>query len=159
MAQASGMELVLERDFDAPREKLWRAWSDPELMKRWWGPREFTAPSITIDFRAGGGYLFCMRSPDGKDSWSTGVYREIVPMQRIVCTDSFADEHGAVVPASHYDMPGDWPRELLITVTFEQHDGGTRMSLRQAGLPSEKMLELTREGWIGSFDKLADTLE
>src|SRR5207249_10001297 len=67
---------------------------DPERAKRWWGPEGFTAPFIKIDLRVGGKYLFCMRSPDGKDYWSTGVYREIVPLQRIVSTDSFADEKG-----------------------------------------------------------------
>ena len=159
MAQESGRELIIERDFDAPPEKLWRVWSDPELMKRWWGPLGFTAPAITIDFRVGGRYLFCMRSPEGKDCWRAGVYREIVPLRRIVCTDSFADEKGNVVPASHYGMPGDWPMELLVTVTFEEHDGGTRMRLRQAGLPSVEMLELTKAGWDGSLAKLAETLE
>ena len=59
-----------------------------------------------------------MRSPRGEEFWSTGVYREIVPMERIVCTDSFADEKGNIVPASYYGMQGDWPLECLVTVTL-----------------------------------------
>jgi uncharacterized protein YndB with AHSA1/START domain len=100
--EPAGQELVIERIFDAPRELAWRAWTDPERMKRWWAPKDFTAPHITIDLQVGGKYVFCMRGPDGNDFWSTGVYREIVPMERIVCTDCFADEKGIAVPATHY---------------------------------------------------------
>ena len=107
-APAEG-ELVIRRVFDASRELVWKAWTDPERMKRWWGPKNFTAPVCKIDLRVGGAYLYCMRSPEGQDYWSTGVYREIVPQERIVCTDSFADEKGNTVPASHYGMDGDWP--------------------------------------------------
>ncbi len=100
-----------------------------------------------------------MRSPDGKDYWSTGVYREIVVPERIVCTDSFADEKGNVVPASHYGMPGDWPSELLVTVTFEEHNGKAKMTLRHVGLPAGTMSDLTNAGWNESFDKLADSFK
>ena len=112
--------LVMTRVFDAPRDLVWKAWTDPEHAKRWWGPKNFTAPYIKIDLSVGGKYLFCMRSPDGKDYWTTGVYREIKKPERIVCTDSFADEKGNVVPASHYGMKDDFPTEMLVTVTFEE---------------------------------------
>ncbi len=69
--------LVITRIFDAPRERVWRAWSEPEQMMKWWGPKEFTSPACKMDFRVGGKYLFCMRAPDGKDYWITGVYKEI----------------------------------------------------------------------------------
>src|SRR5688500_147272 len=87
-------ELVITRVRDAPRERVWEAWTDPEQMKKWWGPKDFTAPTVEIDLQEGGKYLNCMRSPDGQDFWSTGVYREIVPMEKLVITDSFADEQG-----------------------------------------------------------------
>jgi uncharacterized protein YndB with AHSA1/START domain len=102
-------ELVITRVFDAPRELLWKAWTDPERLMRWWGPKHFTSPFCEIDLRVGGKYLNCMRSPEGQDFWSTGVYKEIVPMQRLVCTDCFADEKGNVVPASHYGLTGTGP--------------------------------------------------
>lgn len=94
-----------------------------------WGPKDFTAPVIKIDFRVGGKYLWCMRSPEGEDYWSTGVYREIVEQEKIVTTDSFSDAQGNVVPASHYGMSGDWPLELLVTVIFEENDGKTKITL------------------------------
>jgi len=156
-APAEG-ELVITRVFDEPRELVWKAWTDPERMKRWWGPKNFTAPVCKIDLRVGGVYLYCMRSSEGQDYWSTGVYREIVPQERIVCTDSFADEKGNPVPASHYGMGGDWPAELLVTVTFAESAGKTKFTLRHVGIPAGQMKELTSAGWNESFDKLADVL-
>jgi len=149
-------ELTITRVFDAPREKVWKAWTDPEEVKKWWGPKYFTAPVSKIDLRVGGKYLSCMRGPDGKDYWSTGVYREIVPLERLVVTDSFADEKGNVVPASHYGMAGDFPLELLVTVTFEELGSKTKMVLRHEGIPEGIMREMTETGWSESFDKLAE---
>jgi uncharacterized protein YndB with AHSA1/START domain len=145
-AKSSERELVITRVFDAPRELVWKAWTDPEHLMRWWGPKYFTSPACKIDLRVGGRYLFCMRSPEGKDFWSTGVYREIVEPERIVWTDSFADEKGNPVPASHYGLPGDWPEEMLVTVTFDEHQGKTKMTLRHAGHPAE-MEEMAEAGW------------
>ena len=150
--------IVITRIFNAPREKVWKAWTDPELMKRWWGPKHFTSPFCKIDFRVGGKYLYCMRSPEGQEFWSTGVYREIVPLERIVCTDSFADEKGNVVPATHYGMGEEVPLEMLVTVTFEDLGGKTRMTLRHEGLPAGEMRDGAGAGWSESFDKLAEYL-
>jgi uncharacterized protein YndB with AHSA1/START domain len=151
-------ELTITRVFDAPREKVWKAWTLPVELKKWWGPKNFTAPVSTIDLRVGGKYLSCMRGPDGKDYWSTGVYREIVPIERIVVTDSFADEKGNIVPASHYGMTGEFPLELLVTVTFEALGNKTKMVLRHEGIPSGMMREMTETGWSESFDKLAESV-
>jgi len=154
-------ELVIERVFDAPRELVWKAWTEPEQVMRWWGPRGFTSPAAKIDFRVGGKYLFAMRSPEfneGRPIWSTGVYREIVPFERIVCTDCFADEKGNVVPASYYGMPGDFPLEMLVTVTFEEHAGKTKLTLHHVGIPAGEHREGANQGWSESFDKLAEYL-
>jgi len=148
-------EIVITRFFEAPREFVWRAWTEPELVTMWWGPKNYTSPSCKIDLRVGGSYLFCMRSPEGKDFWSTGIYREIVTPDRIVCTDSFADENGNVVPATYYGMSADLPREMLMTVTFEELAGRTRFTLRHAGIPAGEMNDLTRAGWNESLDKFA----
>jgi uncharacterized protein YndB with AHSA1/START domain len=153
--------LVIERVFDAPRELVWKAWMEPERMMRWWGPRAFTCPHCETDFRVGGKILASMQSPEfneGRPIWSTGVYREIVPLERIVMTDSFADEEGNVVPGTHYGMGEDIPLEMLITVTFADLGGKTRMTLRHEGLPAGEMLEGAGTGWNESFDKLAESL-
>ena len=152
-------ELVITRVFDAPRELVWKAWTDPEHASRWWGPKGYTAPVCKIDFRVGGKYLFCMRSPDGKDFWSTGTYREIIHPEKIVMTDSFADSEGNVIHASEIGMPGEWPLELQVTITFEDlGDGKTKLTLHQAGLP-DQVREMTGTGWNESFDKLAESLK
>ncbi len=151
-------EVIITRIFDAPRDIIWKAWTDPEMSKRWWGPKNFTAPVAAFDLRVGGKYLNCMRGPDGKDYWSTGIYREIVPGERLVMTDSFADEKGGVVPASYYGMTGDWPLELLVTMTLEEAGGKTKMVLRHEGIPSGLMREMTETGWSESFDKLAESI-
>jgi uncharacterized protein YndB with AHSA1/START domain len=150
-------ELVITRVLDAPREAVWKAWTDPTRFMLWWGPKGFISPACKIDLRVGGKYLACMRSPEGQEYWSTGVYREIVPRVKLVYTDNFSDANGNVVPASHYAMQGDWPSELLVTVTFEEDGRKTIMTLRHVGIPPETIIDC-EAGWSGSFDKLAGIL-
>lgn len=157
--KSEGQDLVITRVFDAPRELVWKAWTEPEHVMQWWGPKGFTAPVARIDLRVGGEYLSCMRSPEGKEYWSTGVFREVVPLERLVMTDSFADPEGNVVPASHYGMTDDIPLEMLITVTFEEDDGKTKLTLRHAGLPAGETRDGAGAGWNESLDKLAETLQ
>jgi uncharacterized protein YndB with AHSA1/START domain len=152
-------ELNITRIFDAPRELVWKAWTEPEHFKRWWGPKNFTCPVCEMDFRVGGRYLNCMRSADGKDFWTTGVYREIVPQEKIVYTDSFADEKGNEVPPSYYGMPGEWGKESIVTLILEEIDGKTKMTLRHTGIPSGDMSTNTQQGWNELFDKLAESLK
>jgi uncharacterized protein YndB with AHSA1/START domain len=158
-AIASESAVVIERMFDAPRERVWEAWSEPDKIMRWWGPEHFSSPTCKIDFRVGGRYLFCMRSPEGQDFWSAGVFTEIQKPERIRYTDSFANAEGEAVSAVEYGMSPDFPMELLVTVTFADQAGKTKMTLRHEGIPSGTMTDLTREGWNGSFDKLAASLK
>ncbi len=157
-AQQIRSEILIERVIDAPRELVWKAWTQPEYVRRWWGPGGFTAPVIRIDLREGGRYLFNMRSPEGQDFWSTGEYREIVLMERIVATDSFSDAEGNVVPASAYGMSGDWPSELLATVTFEDVGDRTKVTIREPGIPAGENRDMAEAGWNESLDKLAEVL-
>jgi len=99
-----------------------------------------------------------MRSNDGAEFWSTGVYKEIIPGKKLVCTDSFSDDKGNVVPASDLNMPGDWPIELLVTVTFEEMNEKTKMNLQQVGIPPE-MYEDCIKGWNESLDKLEENIK
>ncbi|MGB9177125.1 MAG: SRPBCC domain-containing protein [Methanoregula sp.] len=151
-------EIVITRFFDAPRDLVWKAWTEPELVMQWWGPKNYTSPSCRIDLRVGGTYLYCMRSPDGRDYWSTGLFREVRKPERIVCTDSFSDEKGTIVPATYYGMSPDIPRELLVTVDFEVQAGRTRLTLRHAGFPAGETNDLARAGWNESLDKFAGVL-
>lgn len=156
-------EFVVTRIFDAPRERVWHAWTDPETFKKWYGPKGFTCPVAKIDFRVGGKYLNSMRSPDGTEYWGTGTYREIVPMEKIVMTDSFADENGNVVPPTHYGMDygvEDVSMELEATLTFEKLEGNkTRMSLAYVGFPKGVVRDQANAGWNETFDKMAEVLK
>lgn len=151
--------LTITRIFDSHREQVWKAWTEPELVRKWWGPRGYITPVAKIDLRVGGSSLSCMRSPDGKDIWSVGTYREIVKPERLVLTDSFSDPTGKIVPASHYGMSGEWPLELQVTVTVAELDGKTKLTLRHVGFPDDQSAEMAKTGWNESFDKLVEYLE
>ncbi len=152
-------KLKITRVFDAPRGLVWKAWTDPGMIKRWWGPKGFTSPTARIDMRVGGEYLNCMRSPDGRDYWSKGAYREIIPEEKLVMTDSFADAQGNTVSASYYGM-SDFPMEMLITLIFEEEGNRTRLTLMHTGTEniSDTDRSNMRTGWNQSLDKLAELL-
>lgn len=170
--QNKDKELTITRIFDAPLERVWKAWTDPDIFMKWWGPKDFTCPVANIDFRVGGKYHVAMHGPKGTefdiDLWSTGVYKEIVPpvpsktlgQAKIVVTDSFADENGNVVPASYYQMPQTFPIETTVEIHFEEQDGKTKMTLYYPSTEGieGKMLDDMTQGWNQSFDKLADSL-
>jgi uncharacterized protein YndB with AHSA1/START domain len=151
-------ELVVTRLFGAPRELVFRAWTEPERLKRWWGPKSFTMPFCEIDPRLGGVFLRCMRSPEGRDFWVTGVFREVVVPERLVFTDSFADSNGNVVPAERYGLGPGWPLERLVAVTFEEEGDATRVTLRHTGIPPGADLDLTRWGWSDGLRSLDEYL-
>jgi uncharacterized protein YndB with AHSA1/START domain len=151
--------LVIERVIDAPREQVWKAWTEPDEIKKWWGPKDFTAPSVESDFREGGSYLWAMKSPDGTVYWNTGTFQEIVPPERLVVTDSFADEQGNVVPPSHYGMEGDHPMEGKAVVTFEELDSNkTKLTVRYYGIAPSETRDLAEQGWNETLDKLTATV-
>jgi uncharacterized protein YndB with AHSA1/START domain len=150
--------LVITRVFDAPRDLVFKAWTDPEHFVRWWGPKGFTVPFCKIDLRPGGVMHFCMRSPEGQDIWNKGVFREVVEPERIVSTDSFSDEEGNLVQPAHYGMSPDWPSETLVTVTFAEHDGKTKLTLQQTVLESVAERHGARQGWTETLDCLAEYL-
>lgn len=157
--QPGEQELVITRIFDAPRELVFKAWTEPERVKRWWGPKGFTAPVCEIDLCPGGAWFSCMRSPNGKEYWGKGVYREVVEPERIVCTDSFADEEGNAVSPQAYGMGPDWPEEALITATFEELAGKTGFTLRHGPIRPGPERDMCHQGWSESLDKLEDYLE
>lgn len=152
-------DIVITREFDAPLEQVWDAWTKSGNLMKWWGPKNYTSPSAHIDFRVGGKYIFCMRSKDGKDFYSTGTYEQIVPQSRFVFTDSFSDENGNIVSAAEYGFKEEFPLVLRVTVSLEEVDGKTNMTLRHEGMPTGDMANMSKVGWNESFDKLALVLE
>src|SRR4030042_2389243 len=110
--------ILIERVFDAPPDAVWRAWTEPELIKKWWGPDGFSAPRINVDLKVGGRYVFAMHGPPGsewdKDMYSAGVYKEIVPHEKLVVTDYFSDQDGNMLEPSAYGQAADFPREMTV---------------------------------------------
>ncbi len=156
----NGNELIITRIFNAPPKLVWKAWTNPDMLMQWWGPKDFTSPISKIDLRVGGEYFNCMRSPDGQDFCSKGIYREVVELERLVMTDSFADKEGNMVPASYYGLGPDFPMEMKITVTFKEEEGKTKLTLKHSDVKSLNDTDLNdmRQGWNESFDKLADVM-
>jgi uncharacterized protein YndB with AHSA1/START domain len=150
----------ITRVFDAPREAVWKAWTEPESMKQWWGPTDYSCPDAKIDLRVGGKTLAAMKGPDGKVIWGGGTFTEITKPSRLGYTDSFMDEKGNVVDPTVYGMPPDFNRELYVTVTFEEpSQGKTKMTLVHKEFPSRAVVDECTNGWSQSFDKLDKLLK
>jgi uncharacterized protein YndB with AHSA1/START domain len=137
--------LVISRIFDAPRGLVFKAWSSAEHMKRWFSPEGFTVPEAEIDFRPGGVFNVCMRSPEGQDYWSRGTFDEISPPERLAFTS-------AVIVGGSKKFTVD------TTVTFEIHCTGTLMTVHQLHhIHDEAFLHAVKgaaEGWRTTLDKL-----
>ena len=136
--------LVITRIFDAPPRLVFKVWTEPKHLAHWWGPKGFTLPTCTMDFRPGGAYRFCMRSPEGTRHCRRGTYREIVPPERLVFT--FAWE----------DAAGDLGHETLVTVTFaDAGRGKTRLTLHQALFETESARDAHQGGWASCMERFA----
>jgi uncharacterized protein YndB with AHSA1/START domain len=135
-------ELVITRIFDAPRRLVFKVWSQPEHLVRWWGPRGFTTPSLAVDVRPGGRFRTCIRSAEGRDSWMSGVYREVVEPERLVFT--FA-----------WEKDGERGHETLVTVTFAEQGGKTELTFHQAVFETVEDRDSHEDGWSQCLDRLA----
>jgi uncharacterized protein YndB with AHSA1/START domain len=153
-------DFVLTRVFDAPRDLVWKCFTEPERMRQWWGPKGFTVIAAKMDLRPGGSYHYGMKSPDGHAMWGKFVYREIVPQERMVFINSFSDEKGGI---TRHPMSAGWPLELLSTFTFEDlGDGKTRFTIRwspyKATEDEQKTFDAAHDsmtqGWGGTMQQL-----
>jgi uncharacterized protein YndB with AHSA1/START domain len=141
-ATASDRELVITRVFDAPCKIVFEAWTKAEHLVRWFGPSDFTLPFCEIDFRVGGSYRFCMRSPEGEDHWVWGEYHEIARPEAIKFTWNREDADGKI-----------WT-STVINLTFVEHEGGTRFTLRQGLFEKRPFCEEHGFGWSQALDRL-----
>ncbi len=154
-------DLIVTRIIDAPLELVWRAWTDPEHVKRWWGPKDYTSPTCKIDLRVGGKYVFCMRAPKeqgGQDTYSAGVYRKIVPMERLEFSQNIADKDGNKIDPTQIGMPPDFPKEMHMVIVFKAKGDMTELTIRVENAPVGQMFVYALAGWHQSIDKLAESL-
>ena len=155
MDQLKERQIEVSRTFDAPLEILWKAWTEPKHFMKWYGPKGFTAPTCDIDLREGGRHLWSMQSPDGRQMYFTGNYKEVQPMTRLVYTDSMSDAKGNVMSAEMMGMPEGAPVTMDVTVTFEHADGKTTVSVSNVGHGDADHAGM---GWEQAFDKLTAVL-
>jgi len=150
--------LVVTRIIDAPVEKVWRAWTDPEQVKQWWGPEFYTAPYARIDLREGGQYVFAMRAPaefGGGDSFTAGVYSKIVPLERLEFTQGLADADGKRMDPAQAGMPPDFPPELHTVITFKARGQMTELIITEESWTMGQMYVYSYAGTQQMIDKLA----
>ena len=141
--RAAGPPLELTRILNAPRELVFKVWTDPAYLKHWWGPRGFTLPEYTADLRPGGAFRYVMRGPDGRDYASQGVFVELVPPERLVTRGTIHDNPEFV---------------LQTTVTFEDQNGRTKLTVRQEYTFESDATRGAPEGWRQTLDRLAEYL-
>lgn len=145
MSGATGLVLTIFREFEAPRELVFRAWTERALLMKWLCPAGFTTTTGAMDVRPGGAWRAGMRAPDGAEFVAFGEYREIVPPERLVMTHM-------------WDEPGVPPHETVITVTLAERGGKTVMTFEQSGFVSAVSRDSHGEGWGGAFENLGEAL-
>jgi uncharacterized protein YndB with AHSA1/START domain len=156
---AAKRDFVISRTFDAPRYLVWRAWTEPERMGQWFGPKSVTMFHSENDLRAGGVYHYGMRTPEGAEIWGKWTYREVAKPQRLVFVATFSDANGGV---TRHPMSPQWPLEMLSTITFDEQGGRTTVTVQWEPLNAteaeRKVFEASQpsmqQGWSGTFESL-----
>ena len=153
-------EFVISRTFDAPRALVFQAFAEAERLAQWWGPRGFEIHVSKLEFRPGGVFHYRMAGPNGHEMWGRLLYREIVPPERIVFVNSFSDPDGNLARGPFSPTP---PREILLTVSLEERDARTTLTLRGVPINAtaeeratfESMLDSMQQGFGSALDQLA----
>ena len=153
-------EFTISRILQAPRELVFAAFTEPERMKHWWGPKGFKVIAANMDLRPGGIYHYGLQAPDGSKMWGKFVYREIVRPERIVLVNSFSDEQGGV---TRHPMAPNWPLQMLSTFLFETTGDATKLTIKWLPLDATEQERATfnagfegmNQGWSGTFEQLS----
>jgi uncharacterized protein YndB with AHSA1/START domain len=141
-------QIEVSRTFPAPVEDVWRIWTEAELVKRWWGPKDFSAPSAVIDFRKNGRSIVSMKAPPamgGQEYFSLWVYEEIIPFEKIVFIQSLCDRRGNKIKPETVGMPADFPRDTRTVVIFTKLSG------------NETQMKVTEYAEFGSISNFAQS--
>ncbi|CAM4092902.1 SRPBCC domain-containing protein [Paenibacillus alkaliterrae] len=157
VSKVEGSTLVLERVFNAPRELVFKAFSEAEHLKHWWGPKGWTLPVCNVDFRPGGTWHYCMKCEDknqgdfyGMESWGKALYREITVPEQIVYTDWFSDAEGNIAE----NMP-----ETLVTLDFVEQDGKTKLVNTAQYATAEALQTVLDMGMLQGMSETLDNLD
>jgi uncharacterized protein YndB with AHSA1/START domain len=159
----SNQEFVVARVFDAPRDLVWKAWTEPERLAQWWGPKGCTIRVVQLNLRPGGMFHYSMQFKPGHDMWGRFIYREIESPGLLVYVSSFSDASGGITRAPFPQLGDTWPLEVLNTVTFTERGGETTLTLRGGSINATEeerktfvsMFGSMQQGFTGTFDQLA----
>jgi uncharacterized protein YndB with AHSA1/START domain len=152
--------MVVTRVFDAPRELVWKAWTEPKYVMQWWGPHGFTSPYCQMDFRVGGKSLCCMKTPDGQEFWNAIEYHEIVLHEKIVSSMYFADSKGNKVEPEAYGIEHEAIDGAFDVTLFEDLGNGQTRLTHIGNEPMESAKNSGQlEGWKQTLDKFAAVVE
>jgi uncharacterized protein YndB with AHSA1/START domain len=154
---------TISREFAAPRDLVFRAFTEEDRLVRWWGPKGFDVVACTVDLRPGGHCRYQLRSPDGQEMWGRLTYRLIVPPERLVFLVSFTDSEGRVIC---HPWVENWPLVVLSEVVLTERDGRTTVAIRWTPYESTEAenavfdagRDSMRQGWTGTLDRLDDFL-
>ncbi len=145
--------MVVTRIFDAPRELVWKAWTDPKYVMQWWGPKGFTSPVCKMDFRVGGKYLICTRTPDGQDFWHGGEYHEIVPLEKIISSMYFSDSEGNKIDPAQLGIEHEAIEGAHDVILFEDlGNGQTKLTF----IGNEPMESAKNSGQLEGMNQVLD---
>lgn len=150
---------IISREFHASRALVWKAWTEREQMMQWFGPKGCTIPVAKMDFRVGGEFHYCMRTPDGNEMWGKWIFREIVAPEKIVLANSFSDAAGNL---QRPPFPGAWSLQMLTETRFTEREGKTTITLKWFPLDASTeeiqtfnaMHGSFAQGWAGTFEQL-----
>ncbi len=164
LARQQAEPFVVVREFAAPRTVVWQAWTERDRLVQWWGPKGFTMPIATMDFRVGGMFHYRMLAPNGAEMWGKFAYREIVAPTKLLWVNSFSDPDGGIT--SHPFSTEPWPRQILTEVTFAEHNAQTAVTVTMLPLDAtEAELKVfnahhgsMNQGWGGTLEQLTDYL-
>jgi uncharacterized protein YndB with AHSA1/START domain len=155
---------VISREFDAPRERVWQAWTEPERLQQWFSPKGFGVIAAKLDLRPGGTYHYGMRMPDGREMWGKWLFREIARPERLVFVDAFSDPQGGL---TRHPFAPDWPAQMLSTITFAAKGRATLLTIEWAPIEASEAELKTfdtgrssmKQGWGGTLDHLTGYLK
>ena len=151
-------EILIERVLNANMKNVFRAWTDPEKLIKWYAPVGCTIHFSKINIKTGGSFHSCISNPSFGDCWCIGEYKEVTPDSKIVFTMVNADEKGNPINPADIGMDPDWPRETLVTITFSEENGKTKLQLHQNA--SEELAKKTGAypSWLQMLDNMQSFL-
>ena len=156
-------DFEITRTFNAPLQLVWKVHTEEKHLAQWWGPVGFKMLKCNVDLRVGGMFHYGMESPDGNKMWGKFVYREIVPITKLVFIVSFSDENGGI---TRHPLAANWPEEMLNTLTLSEENGKTTLTLRGKPINATEeenamfynSFEGMNQGFAGTYKQLEDYL-